>query len=205
MKAFFRWLARMISSVLTIILVIVLFPHISRLTEKLMPDESGAAIKASAILAEKLSHSSRLETLHIDTDGVISYDIQAAFIGSVATINAAYQYEASFGIDLQKVKMQATGNEITFFLPETEVLLDNLTPVEVYRDDFWYPGFSDQDYETLMENERVKCREHYLSAEYQDQLWQAKVEAFENTIAPWLTSLQAQLTFHYELLNEQPE
>lgn len=205
MKALFRWLARIISSVLTITLVIVLFPHISRLAAKLMPDESGAAIKASAILSEKLSHSSRLETLHIDTDGVLSYDIQAAFVGSVATINAAYQYEASFGIDLQKVKLQASGDEITVFLPETEVLLDSLTPVEVYRNDFWYPGFSDQDYETLMENERVKCRERYLSAEYEEQLWQANIEAFESTIAPWLTSLQEQLTFHYEQLSNQAD
>lgn len=205
MKAFFRWLARIISSVLTITLVIVLFPHISRLAAKLMPDESGAAIKASAILSEKLSHSSRLETLHIDTDGVLSYDIQAAFVGSVATINAAYQYEASFGIDLQKVRLQASGDEITVFLPETEVLLDSLTPVDVYRNDFWYPGFSDQDYETLMENERIKCRERYLSAEYEEQLWQANIEAFESTIAPWLTSLQAQLTFHYEQLSDQAD
>lgn len=205
MKALLRWLARIISSVLTISLVIVLFPHLSRIAARIMPDESGAAIKASAILTEKLTNSGRLETLQISADGVLNYDIQAAFVGSVATINAAYQYEASFGIDLQKVKMQATGNEITFFLPEPEVLLDSLTPVEVYRNDFWYPGFSDQDYEALMENERLKCRERYLSAEYQEQLWQASIDAFERTIAPWLTALHGQLTFHYEHWNGQAE
>ena len=102
------------------------------------------------------------------------------------------------GIDLQKVKMQASGNEITFFLPEVEVLMDNLTPSEIYRDDFWYPGFSDQDYEKLLETERLRCREKYLSGEYQEQLWQASLDAFEQTIASWLTSIHSQLVFHYE-------
>lgn len=198
MKAFMRWLSRIIGSAITIVLVIVLFPHLSRLAAKFMPDESGSAIKASAILSEKLEHSSRLETFRVSADGVLNYDIQAAFIGTVATINARYRYDASFGIDLQKVMMQASGNEITFFLPEVEVLMDNLTPSEIYRDDFWYPGFSDQDYERLLETERLNCREKYLSGEYQEQLWQASLDAFEQTIASWLTSIHSQLVFHYE-------
>ncbi len=198
MRAFVRWLGRIIGSALTIVLVIILFPHLSRLAAKLMPDESGAAIKASAILAEKLEQSSRLETLRVSADGVLNYDIQAAFIGSVANINASYCYDASFGIDLQKVQMQASGNELTFYLPETEVLLDSLTPSEVYRDDFWYPGFSDQDYENLLENERLLCRERYLSGEYEETLWQASVEAFEKTISPWISTIQGRLVFRYE-------
>lgn len=205
MKALLRWFGRIVGSVLTISLVIILFPHLSRIAATIMPDESGAAIKASAILSEKLANSSRLETMQISAEGVLNYDIQAAFIGSVATINAAYRYEASFGIDLQKVQMQATGDEITFLLPEAEVLLDSLTPVEVYRNDFWYPGFSDQDYEKLMENERIKCRERYLSAEYQEQLWQASINAFESTIAPWLTAIHAPVIFHYEPLRAHSE
>ena len=200
MRAFFRWLVKIISTVLIISLLIVFFPYISRLAAKLMPDESGAAIKASAILSEKLTNSSRLETLRVDADGVINYEIQAAFIGKVASLNVAYRYEASFGIDLQKVKMQVNGSEITFYLPETEVLLDNLTPDEVYRDDFWYPGFSDQDYENLLEDERQKCRDRYLSGEYLEQVRQANIEAFEKTIASWLSSVQGQLNFRYESL-----
>lgn len=198
MRAFMRWIGRIIGSALTIVLVIILFPHLSRLAAEFMPDESGAAIKASAILAEKLEQSSRLETLRVSADGVLNYDIQAAFIGSVANINASYCYDASFGIDLQKVQMQASGNELTFYLPETEVLLDSLTPSEVYRDDFWYPGFSDQDYENLLENERLLCRERYLSGEYEETLWQASIEAFEKTITPWISSIQGQLVFRYE-------
>ena len=203
MRAFVRWLGRIIGSALTIVLVIILFPHLSRLAAKFMPDESGAAIKASAILAEKLEQSSRLETLRVSADGVLNYDIQAAFIGSVANINASYCYDASFGIDLQKVQMQASGNELTFYLPETEVLLDSLTPSEVYRDDFWYPGFSDQDYENLLENERLLCRERYLSGEYEETLWQASVEAFEKTISPWISNIQSQLVFRYEKITAE--
>lgn len=197
MKAILRWLAKVVGSAITIALVIVLFPHVSRLAGRLLPDESGAAIKSSAILASKLESSARLETLRVEEEGVLNYDIQAALLGSVANINVSYVYEASFGIDLSKVVMQAAGNEIIFILPEIEVLQDSLTPREVYRDDFWYPGFSDADYEKLLESERISRREAYLLGDEQEQLWNATVSAFETTISNWLKDVNAQLTFHY--------
>lgn len=201
MKGFLRWLAKIVGSAVTIVLVIVLFPHISRFASKLMPNEAGAAIKTSAILADKLESSARLETLRVEADGVLNYDIQAAFIGSVANINATYKYEASFGIDLRKVVLQTAGNEITFILPEPEVLQDSLTPNEIYRDDFWYPGFSDADYEKLMEDERLACRNAYLSGENAEQLWNATVSVFTDTISAWLKNSNADLTFRYERAN----
>ena len=198
MKSFFRWLGKVIGSALTIILVIVLFPHISKLAARLMPDESGAAIKASAILAQRLESSARLETLKVQEEGVLNYDIQAALIGSVANINASYVYEASFGIDLSKVLLQPSGDQLVFILPEPELIQDNLTPKEVYRDDFWFPGFSDSDYEKLMENERVARRDIYLNGEKLEQLKAATIVAFESTIQVWLQDVDAALSFQYE-------
>ena len=198
MKSFFRWLGKVIGSALTIILVIVLFPHISKLAARLMPDESGAAIKASAILAQRLESSARLETLKVQEEGVLNYDIQAALIGSVANINASYVYEASFGIDLSKVLLQPSGDQLVFILPEPELIQDNLTPKEVYRDDFWFPGFSDSDYEKLMENERVARRDIYLNGEKLEQLKAATIAAFESTIQVWLQNVDAALSFQYE-------
>lgn len=200
MKALLRWLAKIAGSALTIVLVIVMFPHISRLAAKLLPDESGAAIRTSAILASKLENSARLETLHVEEDGVLHYDIQAALIGSVASVNVSYLYEASFGIDLRRVTMQVSGNEIIFALPPTELLQDSLTPKEVYRDDFWYPGFSDADYEKLLEDERLARRDAYLT-EQKERLWNASVAAFESTISTWLSGIDASLTFHYQQTN----
>ncbi len=197
MKALLRWLAKIVGSAITIVLVVVIFPYVSQLAAKLMPDESGAAIKASAILASRLENSARLETMKVEEEGVLNYDIQAALLGSVANINVSYLYEASFGIDLSKVTMQASGNEIVFLLPQVELLQDSLTPNEVYRDDFWYPGFSDTDYEKLLETERFARRAAYLDGEYADQLQDATIAAFETTIAPWLKEINAGLTLRY--------
>lgn len=204
MKAFFRWLAKVVGSALTIILVIVLFPHVSKLAASLLPDESGAAIKASAILSSKLENSTRLETMTVEEEGVLNYDIQAALIGSVANINVSYVYEASLGIDLSKVVMKPAGNVITFILPPFEVLQDSLTPQEVYRDDYWYPGFSDADYEKLLQEERLARRNIYLNGEQQEALWSATTQAFEQTISAWLRGLDNRLTFQYEQAAEMP-
>lgn len=204
MKACFRWLAKVLGSALTIILVIVLFPHVSKIAANLLPDESGAAIKASAILSSKLENCARLETLKVEDVGVLNYDIQAALIGSVANINVSYNYDASFGIDLSKVTMVPSGNMITFTLPPAELLQDSLTPKEVYRNDYWFPGFSDEDYEKLLQEERLARREVYLNGEQKEKLWNATVAAFEQTISAWLQSVNASLSFNYIQAEEMP-
>ena len=205
MKAFCRWLGKIVGSAITLVLVIALFPYISQWAAKLMPDESGAAIKASAIIASRLEESARLETLRVEEDGVLHYDIQAAFIGSVAEISISYRYAASFGLDLSRVQMEVTGNEITFHMPAPELLLDAITPVESYRNDFWYPGFSDDDYNKLLEEERINRREVYLSGENQEMLRETSWKVFDETVAGWLKNVNDSLVFHYEALPETTE
>lgn len=203
MKAFLRWAAKVIGSAITLVLAIILFPYMSKFAAKLLPDESGAAIKTSATLAAKLESSARLETFKVSEEGVLNYDVQAAFLGSVANINAKYLYEASFGIDLSQVSMMVSGDEIIFTLPPVEVLQDSLTPQEVYRDDFWYPGFSDADYEKLLQDERIARRDAYLSDE-SSQLWDASVSAFEKTISQWLQNVSPSVKFHYQPASADP-
>lgn len=199
MKAFLRWLGKTVGSAVTIVLVFVIFPYVSKWAARLMPDESGAAIKASAIIASKIEESARLETLRVEEEGVLNYDIQAAFIGSVANINVRYAYSASFGVDLSQVEMQVSSSEITFLLPAPEVIQDSLTPLETYRDDFWYPGFSDADYAKLLEDERVTRREVYLTGENAAQLRETTLAVFEKTIAAWMKDVNANLVIHYEM------
>ena len=197
MKRLLRWLAKILGSALTLILVIILFPYFSRLASTLMPDESGAAIKTSAILAARLENSARLETLKVSEDGVLYYEIEAAFLGPVASISSKYTYDASFGIDLTKINLQLDGKNLMLNLPAPELLQDALTPDEVMRDDFWYPGFSDQDYEKLFEDERLARRTHYLSGEQLEQLKAASIDAVEATIATWMKELDADVNILY--------
>lgn len=203
MKAFLRWLAKAVGGALTAILVIVLFPYATRLADALLPDEGGAAIRASAVLASKMENSARLETLKVEEDGVLHYDIRAAFIGSVAEVNVTYKYEASFGIDLGQVTMQVMDGEIIFTLPQPTLIQDVLTPGEVYKEDFWYKGFSLEDYERLLESERVARREVYLTGENSEQLWDATVSAFENTVAVWLKNMNGNVKL--TCLRAQPQ
>ncbi len=205
MKRFLRWLARVTGSAITIVLVVVLLPYASRIAARFMPDESGAAIKATTVLSSKLENTARLETLYVQEEGVIHYAIEAAIIGTVAEINIAYDYAGSFGVDLRKVAMQVEGSVITFFLPEPEVLNDSLTPTETYRDDFWYPGFDDADYQKLLDDERLARQAVYLTGEQQQALWDATVAAFEETIVSWLNGMQDGLTFRYEKAVTTPQ
>lgn len=198
MKRFLRWLVKVVTSAVTLVLVFVMLPHAVKLAARLMPDESGAAIKASAVITAKLQNSARLETLRVEEEGVLDYSVKPAFLPTVAEITAKYRYEASFGVDLSKVAIRLTGNHLTFLLPECELIQDSITPTEIYRDDYWYPWIKDEKYETLFEEERAARRTVYLTGEKSDALWSATVSAFEKTIATWMQDLDAQLTFTCE-------
>ena len=203
MRSFFRWIAKVIGSAMTIVLVIVLLPHAARLIGQIIPDESGAAIKASAIIAARMEESARLETCRVEEEGVLNYDIRAAIIGTVANINVRYKYAGSFGLDLSKVQMQVADNELIFRLPEPEVIQDALTPMESYRDDFWYPGFSDDDYGKLLEDERLTRREAHLTGDKGQQLEAVSQRMFESTIAAWIQSANANVKIRFEQLESE--
>lgn len=196
MKAFFRWLGRIVASALTLVLTLALLPYASRLIARIMPDESGATIRASAVISTRLKESSRLETQQVTQVGVMYHQIMAAFIGPVADVNVEYQYDASIGIDLSKVVMQRAGSTLVFYIPDVEVLNDSLTPIESTRNDWWYPFLSDKDYNRMLEEERVLRRDTYLS-ENRDLLWEASVTAFEKTIGAWLQDVGGQVTFRF--------
>jgi hypothetical protein len=139
----------------------------------------------------------------VEDEGVLNYDIRAAIIGTVANINVRYKYAGSFGLDLSKVQMHVAGNELIFRLPDPEVIQDALTPMESYRDDFWYPGFSDDDYGKLLEDERLTRREAQLTGAKGQQLEAVSQKMFESTIAAWIQSANANVKIRFEQLESE--
>lgn len=187
MKHLLKWLAKIAGTVISVALLIIFFPYISRLAKELMPDEAGSAIRARAVLETRLSDSSRLETLLVEEDGLLEYDIKAAFIGSVAKITVSYTYKGSFGIDLQKVSVQMEDDRtLLCTLPLPELLQDDLVTKEMFADDFWYPGFTKDDYNRLLTEEQHNCREKFLNGEQYDELLRRSQAAFEKTVTSWL-------------------
>lgn len=198
MKRFFGWLARLIASVLTLLLVIVLLPYASDLAARLLPDTSASAIQACNVLASNLNNSARLETLAVQENGVCHEDIMALFLGSVASVDVSYEYKASFGVDLKDVQMSVSDGVITFTLPAPVVIQDSITALETHRDDFLLGnGYPEDSLQRLLETEKLQRRESYITGENSEALWNATIAAFENTIAPWLKDINGALSFQY--------
>ena len=175
----------MVGTALSLVLVIIMLPYATKWIGKLLPDGSRNAITVSAVLSRQMEASSRLETAKIEDEGVISSSVDALFIGQVQNVVIQYRYEASMGIDLKKVKMQILGNVLTLELPPVEVLADSLTPLNVERNDFWCP-LSEERRLKLLEDERLKCRAHYLEENQENR------DAFDYSVAAmteWLDQL----------------
>lgn len=185
MKRFLKWLGKVVGTALSLVLVIIMLPYATKWIGKLLPDGSRNAITVSAVLSRQMEASSRLETAKIEDEGVISSSVDALFIGQVQNVVIQYRYEASMGIDLKKVKMQILGNVLTLELPPVEVLADSLTPINVERNDFWFP-LSEERRLKLLEDERLKCRAHYLEENQENR------DAFDYSVTAmteWLDQL----------------
>ena len=197
MKALLKWLGRTVGSALTLVLIIVLLPHASRLMNSILPDLSGAAVTVSATLARNLQQSARLETAIAEEEGVLESGTEALFLGQVQKVTVRYTYHASLGIDLRKVQVKVTGNTITLLLPEMEVLSDSLTPEEISKDDFWYP-LTEERLQVLLRQEQERCRAYYLEEHAQtEQAWADTVAALESTVSQWIALGNDRITIEY--------
>ena len=197
MKAFLKWLGRVIGTALCLVLVIVMLPYASRWAAQIIPDLTGAAMTTSATLSRKLAQSARLECIQADREGVLESTVDALLIGTVQSVQIAYDYHASIGIDLSKVEVRVEGSRITLALPEMEVISDSLTPTQIDRKDFWYP-LTDERREKLLQDEREACRAAELEAAKTDEGWAFVTAALENTISGWIGAESPRLTIQYE-------
>lgn len=188
MRKFLHWLGRVIGAAITLVLVIVLLPYASRLASSLLPDLSGAAMNTTVLLSHKMESSARLETATIEDEGVLNATTNALFLGQVQSVSIQYVYRASIGVDLQKVQISLRGQTITLTLPEMEVLSDSITPIQVEKDDFWYP-LTEERRQKLLDDELTQCRERcleeYLSS---DEAWNNTIAAVESTVSGWLST-----------------
>lgn len=197
MKALLKWLGRVIGTALCLVLVIVMLPYASRWAAQIIPDLTGAAMTTSATLSRKLAQSARLECIQADREGVLESTVDALLIGTVQSVQIAYDYHASIGIDLSKVEVRVEGSRITLALPEMEVISDSLTPTQIDRKDFWYP-LTDERREKLLQDEREACRAAELEAAKTDEGWAYVTAALENTISGWIGAESSRLTIQYE-------
>ena len=201
-----KWLAKVLGTALSIVLVFVMLPYASRLAAQFMPDMSGVALTTSATLARELRTSARLETTTVDEKGVITSSTSAFLLGVVQSVAIPYDYHASVGIDLSNVQLSVSGNTITFLLPELEVLSDSLTPdfTQATINDTWYT-LTDTRRQQLLDDEQAARRAAALSDESSETAWNNTLEVFEQYIAKWISLGNSHLTYRYERISVAQE
>lgn len=207
MKGILKWLSGVLASAAVLLLVIVLTPYAAGFADVLLPDFSGSQISNAAILSQHLEESSRLETMQVTSEGVISSNINALIIGTVSTVNISYEYTGSYGIDLSKVQLQVRGSKLTFILPEPEVISDNITVLEIYRDGMLDRAvrLDDEDVQELLEKEREKNREQNLTGENAQALRISAEKALRDTVGVWLSQTNSRLEYSFQWAEPQAQ
>ena len=180
-----RFLLRIVSTALIISLVLVFLPRLTRLVGRLWPDPARTE-RVSELLSHELKDSARLETLTVDDRGVLTATVQAALIGEVQRVTMDYDYHASVGVDLTKVRLSAEDGILTLYLPPFEILSDSLTPTHVDRQDFWYP-LTEKRRAQLIEEEKASRADAILAEVISsDDVWNRTVGTLSGLIRSWM-------------------
>ena len=180
-----RFLLRIVSTALIISLVLVFLPRLTRLAGRLWPDPARTE-RVSELLSHELKDSARLETLTVDDQGVLTATVQAALIGEVQRVTMDYDYHASVGVDLTKVRLSAEDGILTLYLPPFEILSDSLTPTHVDRQDFWYP-LTEKRRAQLIEEEKASRADAILAeVGSSDDVWNRTVGTLSGLIRSWM-------------------
>ena len=192
-KSFFSFSAK----ILAVLLIILVLPYARKAFRDLFPDLTGEIHTQSSVLEQKLLSSSRLEVMTVKEDGVMVAKTNVVVLGTVGQTTIRYCYTASIGIDLSKVRLVTEEDRIIFHLPEPEILNDGIEAVRVDKQNFLSYAI-DKSTETLLLEQKLKCREEYLSnPEHLEKAWHNTTLAFEKTICEWLDGYERHYRFEF--------
>ena len=181
-----KWFLSIASKAIIVILVILLLPFARQLFQTIIPDITGEINTQSRILEQKLLSSKRLEVTAVEEEGILEAKTNVIIFGTVGKTTIRYKYTASLGIDLSDVILTPDSDRIIFYLPDPVVLNDGIEALEVNKKDFLSHAI-DKSTETLLDEQKKKCREQYLTVtEHQEKVWADTQKAFEETLCRWL-------------------
>ena len=185
-KRLLSWIGKAVVISLVILFCIIGWDPVRRLFNNV----SGEIKIQSAIIRQQLESRKRMEVTSVDEEGVLEAKTNARIFGTVGSTSIRYRYTASIGIDLGKVIMTTDSDRIVFAIPETEVLNDGIEAIEVNKNNFfsWIADKAvNNTVESLLNNQRIKCREQYLNGEqHSARTWEDTVKAFDETVCSWL-------------------
>ena len=200
MKRERRHVIRFFPKATIILAFIILLPYSRLLFSRLFPDLKGEIRTQSVILRQKLLSSNRLEVTRIEEEGVMVADTSVIILGTVGKTTIRYRYSASIGIDLSEVDMVIQDDSIVFLLPEPVIMNDGIDALEINKKNMFSYAI-DKKTETLLQEQKEKCRETYMADPEQRERILADVKtAFEKTICEWLDDYGER---HYRFLFEQ--
>ena len=186
MKRTGKWIFKIFIKAFVLILVLFLLPFAFHFINSLWANTQGEINVQSRILEQKLLSSQRLEVTSVDEEGIMNTDTSVIILGTVGRTTIKYRYTASIGIDLRKVVLTPDSDRIIFSLPAPEILNDGIEALEVNRHNLFSRAI-DKSVESLMNEQRLKCRDNYLNAdEHRSRIWSDTQKAFEETICKWL-------------------
>lgn len=194
MKKIGKYLLRILTTALVLMIVITFLPVIRPWLQGLLPE--GKYIRTSTQLSHAMEKAGELTVLTCTDTGVAVAETKALLLGTVQKVSIPYEYEIGFGFSLSEVKLIPDEQGITVQLPPIKILHDRFTVSgDADVEDFWY-HLSEKRYQSIVDEQALACRNGYLEEEsHWKAAWDAACEALSGLFAKWSGEENLPLTF----------
>ena len=185
MKGFFKWILRVLTISLVVILAVVMIPYVKPLIANLLNKTNYSQV--AEILSHEMMETGKLTAVEYCDQGEMTSKTDALIIGTVQSVSVPYRYDIALGLDLSRVEVETEPDSLIIYLPSIELISDKLTVTgEAKVNDFLFP-LTNKRYQDMLDAYALSCREAYMNNQtLLDEAWTSAAKTLKELFSKWI-------------------
>ncbi len=184
MKKIGKFSLRVAALALALILAYAAYPYARDFLRNLLNDVDFD--RSASVISHEMEKLGELTSLRTSDEGVMDASVDALLVGKVASVRAAYRYEAGFGVDLTRAVVSAEKNGVSVALPAVRMLYDSFEVTDAPEINDFFSLIDQEKYQEMLSEQALACRAAYTGdADTLARAREAAREALGELIARW--------------------
>lgn len=185
MKGFFKWILRVLTISLVVILAVVMIPYVKPLIANLLNKTNYSQV--AEILSHEMMETGKLTAVEYCDQGEMTSKTDALIIGTVQSVSVPYRYDIALGLDLSRVEVETEPDSLIIYLPSIELISDKLTVTgDAKVNDFLFP-LTNKRYQDMLDAYALSCREAYMNNQtLLDEAWTSAAKTLKELFSKWI-------------------
>lgn len=161
----FKKLLGFLGKIVAVLLILTLLPYAARFMSSLFPESSQNVLVSAQIVSQKLEEAQLLTTMEVKTTGKLHITDSVVLLGEVQNVDLVYEYTGGFGIDLSKLYLSMSGNDLRIEIPPFQAVNGGMRVLSETDSFFQLKSMSASRRQEKLDEEQKRLEEIYMKSE----------------------------------------